>query len=228
METTKEFQNSNFEEETDEETQTSEINEEETEEGGNKVFQKEKEEVDWKRKFSDSFKEVERFRKDILPSLQYQLEEEKERRQNLEKEQEDLLKSLEETNPDAKRIIDMEKSVRELRQETLLAKEMAELTNFIHQVPQAERFKDIVRNLGRTNVKKSYSEIWDEMIKPSLDGLKADFAEEEKKEKKQQVETGKGSRSKEETNEIDLKEFSKLSLEKQKQLLKRALGEKTL
>ncbi len=225
METTKEFQNSDSKKETGEESQTSGTNDEETEE--EKANQQEQE-VNWKEKFSNSFKEVERYRKEILPNLQYQIEEEKERRQKLEREQEDLLKSLEETNPDAKRLLDMEKSVKELRQETLLAKEMAELTNFIYQVPQAERFKEIIRNLGRTNPKKSYSEIWEGMVSPTLEGLKTDFFESEKIEKKTQIETGKGSRSKEDTGEIDLKEFNKLSLEKQKQLLKRALGEKTL
>ena len=206
-------QTSSSKEEIGEETQTDEISEEETKISKSESSKGEIKEL--KEKFANSFKEVERYRKEIIPSYESRLREEQEKREVIEKEYKDWVKNLEDDDPDKSRLWKMEKTVQELKQETLLNKEKTEIAAFLQLVPKAEPFKEALQGLGRAYPTKSYSELWTEMLESNLG------------KEITQLETGKGSRTKEPSGgtEIDLKEFGKLPLAKQKQVLKKTLRE---
>lgn len=178
---------------------------------------------DWKQKFSDSFRETERYRKDVVPNLERQLETERTSRQKIEKEQNEFLKILEQDKPDMKKLLDLERKIAKIEQDNLSVKEATQISDFIRRHPEAEKFKTILKSLGRTNPNMGYDQIWTNILAPSLETSFEERSETAKGARKRQPETGKGSRTTTEKGEIDDEAFRKLPLEKREKILKKRL-----
>ena len=205
-----EIQTSNPEGETDEETPTGELEGEGTE-GGEPAS----EEEDYKKKFSESTRENQRILEENKV-LKVESEKTKVRLDELEKQEWERVKLLEEENPDAAKIYKLEKSIDDLKKSILLDKEEKEVLAFIGSEPRAEAAKEGLKRLMRVNPTKSPKELWEENFLPAIDA----FVKSKAGKKAGKPETGKGSMSGEPITELG-EEFNKLPLEKRRAYFKK-------
>ena len=160
-----EIQTSNPEGETDEGTPTGEPEGEETE-GGEPA----PEEEDYKKKFSESTRENQRLLEENR-FLKADTEKTKSRIDELERQEQERVKLLEEENPDAAKIYKLEKSIDDLKKSVLLDKEEKEVLIFIGSEPRADAAKEGLKRLMRVNPTKSPKELWEENFLPAIDAF---------------------------------------------------------
>ena len=205
-----EIQTSVPEGETDEETPTGEPEGE-----GTEGKESTPEEEDYKKKFSESTRENQRILEENRV-LKVESEKTKARLDELEKQEQERVKLLEEENPDAAKIYKLEKSIDDLKKSILLDKEEKEVLIFIGSEPRAEAAKEGLKRLMRVNPTKSPKELWEENFLPAIDA----FVKSKAGKKAGQPETGKGSMSGEPIAELG-EEFNKLPLEKRRAYFKK-------
>ena len=205
-----EIQTSNPEGETDEETLTGEPEEKGTE-GGEPAS----EEEDYKKKFSESTREAQRLLEENKV-LKADTEKTKSRIDELEKQEQERVKLLEEENPDAAKIYKLEKSIDDLKKSILLGKEERDVLDFIGSEPRADVAKEGLKRLMRVNPAKSPKELWEENFLPVIEA----FGKSKAGRKAGQPETGKGSMSGEPITELG-EEFNRLPLEKRRAYFKK-------
>jgi len=185
------------------------------------------EEIDYKQKFSESSAEAQRLleeskSKDLTIS---ELKEKLARVSELENVSnssiDDFLYYYKQ-NPQAdnSNLTDakIRREVEELKKAHQVQLEESKLGEFIFSKKEALPFKETLRALGKSNPNLSYKELWERHLVPAINVGRNAASKKLDTKKKSQVESGKGSG--EETQELSIAQFKKLSVEKQAKYLK--------
>jgi len=177
-------------------------------------------EVDYKEKFSASTRENQRIR-DEHQKLQETLDQERVNSKELETSVKEYEKQLADENPEALDMLILKKKVEKLSQDTALQRENAMMNDYLKSNPDADEQKEALKALGRTFPDRTYGDLYDVYFAPLVKKGEEAYQSKLSKKKDFQAETGKGNISNSFSDEIDLKDFSKLSLAKRKAILKR-------
>ncbi len=197
----------------DEETQTGDPDETKTGEDG-ELPKKERE--DWKTKFAMSTTENQRISAENQ-KLQADLEAERQARQSLEKDSEDLAN----INPDGSRLLKTEKTVEQIQRELLLDKEERELNSFVQSLPEAKSHAEALKSLGRANPKASYKDLWEKHFLPVFEAGKEASKNQRKKDTQVETNVGNQTPAPAEEHTFTVEQFNKLPIEKRKEFFKK-------
>ena len=188
--------------------------------GGDQPPKDGEEEPDYRGKFSESSKENQR----ILADNKRIAEENATLRESNAKLQtlsEELRLVAGEANPDGTKILDLEKSIRELQTNIALSKEATDVNAFIGENPEAAKVSDSLRKLYRLNPTKSLSEIWAENFAPLVQATKEGAAAKKATQTKTQPEKTGGSVSGDPSASALPADFNKWSIAERKAYLQK-------
>lgn len=112
----------------------------------------------------------------------------------------------------------LKREVADLKKTQNLQKEEFKLSNFLTGNKEAEPFRETLKALGRNNPSSSFKDLWEKHLMPAISSGRDAASKKLGIKKRTQVESGKGSG--EETQELSLAQFKKLSSDKQAKYLK--------
>jgi hypothetical protein len=171
---------------------------------------------DYKVKFTESSKEAMRLL-DENKKLQVDLEAERQARQALEKDSEDLAN----INPDGSRLLKTEKTVEQIQKELLLEKEERELNSFVQLTPEAKSHAEALKSLGRANPKASYKDLWEKHFLPIFEAGKEASKSQRKKDTQVETNVGNQTPAPAEEHTFTVEQFNALPLEKRREFFKK-------
>ena len=204
------------EETLNEETPTNDQETEGTEDGEGKPPKEQ--EPDYKLKFSESSREAQRLYEETK-TFKSQLIEKETALVEKEAELARIYETLNSDNPEAGKVVKLEKTVDELKKFVLMTKESQAIDEFVKSNSVAEAHRETLKRLGRALPDKSYKEIWEDTLSFAYTKGKNDSAEEQKRLKAEAPERGKGGISSEPIASIE--QLNKLPLEKRKEYFKK-------
>lgn len=112
----------------------------------------------------------------------------------------------------------LKREVADLKKTQNLQKEEFKLSNFLTGNKEAEPFRETLKALGRNNPSSSFKDLWEKHLMPAISSGRDAASKKLGIKKRTQVESGKGSG--EETQELSMAQFKKLSSDKQAKYLK--------
>jgi predicted nuclease with TOPRIM domain len=202
------------EETADEETLTGE----ETEEGTQATGEPE---VDYKTKFAESSKEAMRLLDENkrlaaeATEKEHQLQEAKEAHQR-------QLEEIAETNPGGVELSTVKESLRKIEGELKEQKTIGTISDFISAHPETAAHRATLIDLKKLYPQLTAQQIWEEKLKPVYEKGAETKGKEIREKEAAQPETGEGTVTGEPGGgTLTAEQFSKLSLDKQKEYLKR-------
>jgi len=179
--------------------------------------------VDYKEKFSQSSAEALRIREENR-RLQDDMARERVAREALEKEKRELEELARGTNPEGYDNSRLRKHIEELSTGLAQMKERQELADFVGSTPEASKYRDTLRDLGRTYPNRTYSDLWESSLRTVADAERT-ATEARAERKKAEPDSGRGSTTGEPNAELiggyPLEKFNKLPMEKRKEIFKK-------
>lgn len=178
--------------------------------------------VDYREKFANSAREAQRLLDENRTRLS-ELAQAKAQNAEMERKMRELEDLARGNNPEGYDSMQLRSHIERLGTDLAQMKERQELEEFVRQHPEADKYRDTLRDLGRAYTGKSYRDIWDTSLKSVAEAER--LAGEAKDDRRKSApESGRGRTGEPSKGTIGgytLDKFNSLPVDKRREILKK-------